>query len=345
MELERWLWDHAADWIGGTPGEATRARLADAPAGAVPDDLWTYLAPGLTRADSPGLRARAVGRAGAAMLEERRQTAAAIRVGTALRDRDVAHVFFKGADLRHRLYDSPHQRDSQDLDLLCAPEGLPAALDALRAVGFRDEGDPRAVLEGRTHETALRAEDAVVDLHVGPVQPGRTRFDARDVLAGRVEIEVDGGSLAVPAPSDALGLCLVHVGVHEGGGEHVAFKHALDLALAFRRWPELDWPALAARLARWRCLRLAGAGLWTWEPALAALAPRAAFDAIDPGPIQRALARRARADGGRDRRPARGPRRLGQLVRKFLYAEGWPERTWLVRELFRRTAGQDPSSP
>jgi len=336
MELESRLWALAGDWIAGTPGPETIALLSSASPDEIPDDLWTYLAPALTVAGGAGLRGAAISRAGAAVLEEERQRDAALRITESLEARGLAHAFFKGTDLRYRAYPDPHRRDAQDLDLLCSPAGARDVLEALRDLGFLPAEDTRAFVEGRTHEATVRSAEAVVDLHVAPLQPGRSRFAADDVLARRTLADVPGGRLPVPDPVDALALCLIHIGVHEGGAEHVAFKHGLDVALAFRAWPALDPAALASRVAGWRCRRLAGAGLWTWRPVLRGLVPDEAYRRIDPGPLARFVATRARRANMRPRERATGLGRLAQLGRKLIYAEGLRERRWLLGELWRR---------
>jgi hypothetical protein len=318
-------------------GRATLERLAGVVTEEeIPPDFLTYVAPDLALGAHDGLRHLGLQVAAAVLEVEAAQRRACLEIARVLDDSGIEHAFIKGVDFRYRLYPDPLRRASVDVDVMVPPEAAPGAVSALEAVGCSVPADRGPFLGGRTHTLDLRMGQVAVDLHVTMVQAERSRFESREVVARRERVAIGEGRLWVPCREDAVALALIHIGRHEGGAEYVGFKHGLDLLLACERWTDLDWEALAERAAAWRSRRLAGAGLWTWVPRLGSRVPDRARRALDPGLLQRFLATRTHRVLCERGTRARGARRASQLFRKLLYAEGWPERTWLLRELIRR---------
>jgi len=337
---ERRVWAILEDWVDGTPGDATFSLLRELGAERSPEDWVVYLAGELAVCREPAFRAKGAQFAARLLLHERVQRETALRVSRGFDDRGIEHAFFKGTDLRYRVYPDPLRRQSVDVDVLLAPRRREAAVEAIRSIGAGLLEDPERFLRGRHHELSTRVGEVGVDLHTTLLQPGRSRLDTDEILARQVRVEVDGGSLPVPERGDAILLCLAHIGRHEGLAEYVGLKHGLDVLLACRAWDDLDWDELAARAERWRIRRLAGAGLWTWALPMRGFLPDSALHALDPGGLQRYLAVRTRGLPGGPKERQRGIGRARQLVRKLAFAEGWRERLWLLGELGRR-AGAD----
>ena len=334
--MERWLWEHAEDWLDGTPGSSTLDALAAVSEEDVPPDLLVYLGPALVFGGS-GWPARAGLRISAAEIaHESALRASALGASRLLAGARIPHAFFKGADFRYRLYPEPHRRTSCDLDLLLPFDARSRAVEVLRESGASFREKPSAFLSGAYHELGLDLGGTALDLHTSLLQRGRTAFEAESVISGAESAKVEGGLLPVPSREDSLALALIHIGAHEGGAEFVDFRHGLDLALAFTRWRDLDWRRIAARARGWRCRRLAGAAIWTWRSALRDRIPQGLLDALDPGFLQRRAAVRTRKVLAFRKVAPSGRLRLSQLGRKFLFAEGLPERLWLLRELARR---------
>jgi hypothetical protein len=331
-----WVWSCLDDWIDGVPGETTRALLRSRGPGHVPDDLLLFLGPSLIGDPDPALRSAGLQLTSSEMIQERAQREAILEVSGRWSSIGLAHVFVKGADFRHRLYQDPHRRRSNDIDVLCAPIDRRRAVDELTDMGFDLVESSDAFLDGRSHEVATRRGDVSVDLHVSMLQPDRARVDVPAILGAAESVTLDGGTIPVAERHHALALALIHIGRHEAGTEYVGIKHGLDVALAFERWRDLDWSVIARAAREWNCFRLAAVGLWCWAPSFGARIPPDASLALDPGSTVRWLAGRAqrmlRSGHGPDSRSSR----LAQLGLKFAFAEGWRQRGWLLRELWRR---------
>ncbi len=337
MDLAAWLFAHADDWLSGRPGAGTLEWLATvADETDLPPDFLTYVAPALVFCADARIRRLGLQAHATAVQVESEQRRACLELSAALDRAGIPHVFVKGSDLRYRLYPDPSRRHSNDVDLLVRPESARGAVEAWVAAGGELRGDPSSFVGGRYHEIEGSLRGVSVDLHATLVQAGRSRYESRDVIGRRESISIEGGALPVPSREDSLALVLIHIGRHEGGSEYVGFKHGLDVLLACERWKDLDWERIGANAASWRCRRLAGAGLWTWLRAFGDRIPAAALRCLDPGFLQRRLATRTRGVLAQPGLRARGVRRLSQLGRKLAFAEGWPERLWLLRELLRR---------
>ena len=335
-DLSSWLWSHPEDWISGVSDESTVRRLATTESDGIPDDLIVYLAPALLTAGDPALARRARQCMARSMESESVQRQAGLAVSAVLTAAEVPHVFFKGSDLRYRLYDDPTQRVSADIDLLIDPARRWVAIAELSRIGTQSRSTVQPFLEGQTHAVDLTFQGVNLDLHVTAVQLFRDYEMQRSVLDHRLAIEVDGRPWPVPDREHGVAICLVHIGRHEGAGEYIHFKHGLDVLLACRRWHDLDWARVGEIGRDWRLQRLAGAGLWSWEPAFGSSIPAEALATLDPGRLQRYLARRTRRLLATPRERARGSKRLSQLLRKWAFAETWEERRALLGELRRR---------
>jgi len=329
-EIERWLFAHIDDWISGRPGDETVRRLRSIPETRIPDDFLFYVASSLAASETGPLRSEALGGLATTMIEEPRARRVAIAVSEGFESAGVPHVFIKGADLRYRLYDDPCQRPGSDVDVLCDPAARKEAAIALQGLGAelqRNDG----FFEGYGYELSAHLGGVGVDLHGSMLSSWRSRFDAASVIEDREAMEIDGGKLWVTRREDAVAIALIHTGRVLGGREYVAFKHGIDLALMLSRWEGIDWHRIAERVAVWRCLRLAGGGLWAWRPWLGGLIPREALHALDPGPLQRRV---AQADPRILVRPeVRTSRvlRARRLAGQVLFSDGFSERAAILR--------------
>jgi hypothetical protein len=188
----------------------------------------------------------------------------ATRVMEDLSEAGIASVPLKGPQLSEALYGDPGRRPSADIDLLVAPDRLGAAVETVRAMGYRPPSDP---VDGRglpmlhfalTHE---RGELPPVELH-WRVHWYEERF-ARERL-------LEGGHTrgrALGAVEDLLALLLFYardgfvdlrlatdVGAWwDAFGEHLP-PQALEETV--RAYPELDRVARAAAAVAQRVVGL-----------------------------------------------------------------------------------------
>lgn len=233
----------------GADGLATLLALAD----------WHRMTPGLWGAFGP---ARAVlPPEVAAFLEAvshfngRRNDALraqALEIAAATAGAAPEGVFLKGtAFLFDGLYPDPATRFLADIDLLVAPERLPAAAEALVAAGYRRLPDPVAY----AHDLVRLVRDgrpAMIELHRAPVAlPLAPALGVAEVL--RRAVPLPGTAIRIPCPEDLAAHALAH-GLLQDHGFRLAempLRAALDLRLlAERHGAALDWDTVAARLSR-----------------------------------------------------------------------------------------------
>lgn len=231
-----------------------------------------------------------------------RMMALLLRVLTTLRDAGIVALPFKGPALGALLYGDPGIRPCSDLDLLVRPDDVPAALDALEAVGMRcprhSPGRERLLLRHGHARPLLDEDGSVVELHwriTSPMHP--IRLPASRLLARSESISIAGHPLLVPHPSDLFAMLAVH------GAKH-AWQRLIwisDMARLILRieeggWgdPEQVWSALLADAGSGGHLRIAlwgGAmgGTLLHRPLPAPLLRRMGGDDALPGLVERAL--------------------------------------------------------
>ena len=161
--------------------------------------------------------------------------------------RDVDGLLLKGAALARLLYDTPEQRRYADVDVLVAPDKLPAARAALVELGYQNASAHVAVddIGGVLHGESWLATPAgarypvVLDLHLrlaGANAPPERAWEALKARSAPIEV---GG---IPVPS------LNHAGLAMHLATHVA-QHGSGYAKGRR---ELAWALDRWRLDVWR---------------------------------------------------------------------------------------------
>ncbi|MFE0589814.1 lasso peptide biosynthesis B2 protein [Micromonospora echinospora] len=171
--------------------------------------------------------------------------AAAVRVATALRARDIDSVLLKGAALRLRL---GYERPYHDVDLLVAPERFVAAQDVLAELGHQPVTvDVPDHTGADWHERQWRTPDAVpvkIDLHRGfaGVADAERFWVAVSSRAERVDLL--GQPVAVPDAACTALLAALH-----GANPGRSAKPLVDLVRALDVLPATAWRA-ATEIAR-----------------------------------------------------------------------------------------------
>lgn len=154
----------------------------------------------------------------------------------------VAAVLIKGAAL-DRLRRDPRERSFADLDLVVPRDTLPAAVDALEALGYRPGAEPwRGYGERHGHEVALTrrlgAHALSCELH-WRISDDRAAdaLDHARLRHGASPLDAVDRSVLVPAdPMHLLALC-VHL-LHEPAKRLVWIE---DIALLARRPDDEGW--------------------------------------------------------------------------------------------------------
>ena len=100
------------------------------------------------------------------------------QVHTLFESRNIPYVVFKGACLRHTVYEDPAQRVCSDIDILVPEPSKFEAVQCLVAAGFQAAINPDNI----SHEISLTSHAATIDLHWKLLRPGRTRFDLAGLL-------------------------------------------------------------------------------------------------------------------------------------------------------------------
>ncbi len=151
-----------------------------------------------------------------------------------LDDEGIAHVVYKGADIRERYYAEPALRPATDIDMLVAESGKVAAIRALQRWGFEFYG----LVENISHEANLNRGMISIDLHWDILRPGRTRVSVVDAL---LRSRRDCGDHWGMSDEANLFVMLVHpVFVRYSTAPKAALMRMVDLAHVLAR-PDLDW--------------------------------------------------------------------------------------------------------
>ena len=193
------------------------------------------------------------------------RTAELRRLLDALADADICPAVFKGAALAHTLYPSPACRLMGDIDLWVTHAEMPAAINALAAIGYQmreKERRPHALTQqtdGEVQMLAGRPGQGLVELHWG-VFPGEwlahtTAVDRAGVRSRLVASQLVDRPVYLLTPEDALIQLAVHISINHQMTTN-ALRSLVDIAL-FSRQP-LDWALVSQRAATWRVATAVG---------------------------------------------------------------------------------------
>jgi hypothetical protein len=175
-------------------------------------------------------------------------------VAAALDAAGLAWLAMKGPVLAGRWYADAASREYKDLDLLVAPGDFGAAIDVLRATGFRELNrnwtGARSVGLG---EMPLGDGTVMVDLHWDVVALERDRrdlgFDTKEILERRVPVKLGSLEAWTMADDDTLG----HVAMHAALNGGRLLLHLRDVQTIAA---QVDWAQARRRMAELRLDRM-----------------------------------------------------------------------------------------
>jgi hypothetical protein len=217
------------------------------------------------------------------------------RIGRLFAAEGLTAMLVKGAALALTVYPEPAARPMTDIDLLVRAADRDRVVAALERGGLE-----RRAAEGRARSGALLGEtvllarsgalETLVEVHTSLDKIVPRPVDEAALFARAAPAPGLAG-LVVPAPEDHALLVALHAAGHD-------FHHPaafLDLELLLRRGLDLD--ALIERARAFRLATVMFVALSMLRDLGAASVPADLVARFDPGPIRRALLRRAAASG------------------------------------------------
>jgi hypothetical protein len=209
---------------------------------------------------------------------------------SALAERGIAPVPWKGRALALAYWPRPELRPAGDLDLLIEPDALEPAVSALERHGYRRAPDESRGLLRRTPTgvelVPPKGGRVVVDLHTRPFRSVGHRITAADLLARARPSTLQGLPVRALDAADLLHLVFVHAAKHAVRSP----KWLLDLLAIACASDEATWATALERAAAhgttrpmWAAARLTAqlSALLADDPLRAHLRPEL-LDAIAP---------------------------------------------------------------
>ncbi|MCB9177173.1 MAG: nucleotidyltransferase family protein [Caldilineae bacterium] len=229
------------------------------------------------------------------------------RIAGALSAAGVELILLKGAALALTLFRDPGLRRMGDVDLLVRPEAVPAALAALRALGYA----PGQVEAHRGSRLAFENEvmlyrsappETLVELHWQLFDDPfyQDRLPMAWFWARTRPADLDGVAARQLEPSAQLLHLCAHLALHHGRPGHPRLRWLHDIAALLQaEGAAIDWPALLEPARDWGLVLplqsvLSELAAEPWRAALPAAAA-AALANMAPSPAERAALARLTA--------------------------------------------------
>jgi hypothetical protein len=187
-----------------------------------------------------------------------------VRLLSLLRAAGITAVPFKGGVLGHLAHGNVALRQAGDMDLFVRKSDLKAAIDCLRAAGYR--------LDAKWN-SALREGHFRFDCECEMVHPGKQmcvdlhwEFTARNFslplpveeMFGRLQrVRISGADILSFAPEDLLLILCLHAAKHHW--HRLEWVFTMDAFI--RRHPALDWAGILQRAGTMHLTRIVATGL------------------------------------------------------------------------------------
>ena len=202
----------------------------------------------------------------------------------------VPTIVLKGGYLAETVYGNPALRVMCDIDVLVRREAIPAAAEALASAGFAAEEHRLYPPPPDVNEFHFRHRPSrmLLELHWDLINTEYPfRLDSDSVWSAAVPAKIAGAEALALAPPDLLCHLAVHAGIHSFG---LGPKALVDVAETIERLSP-DWPALADRARRFRCVRPVWLTLILARRLLGAAVPEAVLEDLrPPGPSEELVA-------------------------------------------------------
>lgn len=208
-----------------------------------------------------------------------------VRMVSALAERGITAVPYKGPVVASQLYGNLALRTFGDLDILVREREIAAAAAVLETLGYRatfgfDPADPRRPSAPGQYAFLHRERRRLVELHTeATLRYFPVRADFGEFWQRLRPLPLGGASVSTLAPEDLLLFLCVH-GAKDFWERLVWIADVAQLA---RKHPGLDWEAALARAERYGAGRIVRLGL------------ALALDLLE-APLPEAVAARVRAD-------------------------------------------------
>ena len=196
----------------------------------------------------------------------------------------IPYLVFKGAALRHMIYDDPVHRPAADVDVLINAADREKAVAMLARAGF----DYYCNEQNISHEVTLIRHSVAIDLHWAILRPGRTRIDiTRYLFANRIRLQ-HCWALNHQA---SLFVMLVHpVFTKHLNSPFSLLIHLVDLHKLIQS-NEADWDLLLDQLEDTGTRTAAWCSLYWLQEMTGTCAPRDVMDRLQPGYVKKQVLR------------------------------------------------------
>ncbi len=192
-------------------------------------------------------------------LRNHSQATELVRIVELFSRRGIRSLPFKGPALAVAAYGDLSLRESHDLDIWVHPSQLEEAGNILRAENYRGAGHTRGTVHllkrdggGEQSEFLNIDKGVLIELH-DELQSSQFSFspDFEDVWSRRVEISIEGASIAAMCPEDLLITLAVH------GSKHLwrRLSWLVDIQGLLERSAPLEWDQVIDRASQWHAKR------------------------------------------------------------------------------------------
>ena len=204
------------------------------------------------------------------------QTRVMNQVHQIFEEENVPYLVFKGAGLRHTIYDDPIHRPAADIDILVNAADRTKAVACLAKAGFNFFCKKHDI----SHELTLSRDSVAIDLHWALLHPGRVRLDMNEYL---FDNRIQSQQFWVLNNRASLFVMLMHpVFTKHLNSPFSLLIHLVDLHKLIRA-EEHDWNHMIDILERAGCKTVAWCSLYWLEKITGSSAPAEVTTRLQPG--------------------------------------------------------------
>lgn len=185
------------------------------------------------------------------------------RVTLACKLAGIPTLSYKGQILAHKYYESPHLRDSVDVDLAIEEKNLAKSFEVMQSLGYeliKDEGENVDIEKMRSYDIdfswVLRDEEGNIKINTEfHWQPSHNvlwvPLKFSDIINDTTQVELDGRKLQSFEEIIHIVIVIIHHGIVDGWGK---LRHLVDLTVILRAMSAEDIAALSERAKQHKVL-------------------------------------------------------------------------------------------